>query len=740
MKKKVTIVYLIGFFMFLSNVICAQIDPGVLSTPAKVQSQATDSLQPTYGETIYNVFITARSYGDSIVLRWAPDKAAVWLLGNSYGWNIERDKQDSEFTSDNDSVFVKILNKEPIRPLTLDQMKQRYDSTNLFIGAAAQALYGPATFQVSENDPNMVNYIFRKNQEQEQRQVMAYLAAEGHPDVADALGLRYVDKDVHEGQWYNYSIVSLIPGEYAKVIQKSILIQCKPFVRSEDEKVPEINIIQKDAFTAVIYWQRNKLSGYYVEKSIDKGKNWLPLNQRPVFATNPDQETEAVFGKDISDLMKSNAIYMDSLDLNKTYLFRVRGFDAFGDYAPYNQSEPFEMADIIPPTPPIMVNALPTDNKICTVLWRKDTIEKDLKGYVLTFSESPDGPWSKVSDLISPKKFDYTDNQAGERGRGYYRLFATDESGNVSFSSSITNNIEDTKAPSAPTAFHAFIDTAGTTYFSWNKNPEKDVLGYRIYFANELDHEFVERSHGIIDTLIYVDTIDKHTITPYVYFYIIAEDNSHNLSKTSDTIAVPVPDIVPPGVALLKNYTQTDESVTFKWLKSVSSDVAFYYIYRKPKNQAQWQIAKVFTPNQIPTDTITFTDEPLISQIAYNYCIEVIDRSKLTSGKTGITTVYLKGPNLIKVPIDIKASSNSKTHAVDLSWQYEYKSDLDHYGVLYKSVNGGDFTDVYSFQRGETSYTDSTVKPGDIVTYYVQLFLGKGKRSFPSKQIKVAVK
>ena len=36
------------------------------------------------------VKMEARSFGDSIVLRWNVDDAAVWMMGNVDGWRITR--------------------------------------------------------------------------------------------------------------------------------------------------------------------------------------------------------------------------------------------------------------------------------------------------------------------------------------------------------------------------------------------------------------------------------------------------------------------------------------------------------------------------------------------------------------------------------------------------------------------------------------------------------------------------
>lgn len=705
------------------------------------QSPVANEPDTTYQipETIFYVRSTARSYGDSIVLRWAPENAGVWISANYYGWNIIRDKDEDDI-KETDTIFKMQLNDNPIRPLTLEQMMQRYDSTNLFVGAAAQALYGESYYNPQEGD-GLVNYVFRREQEQTQRQMMAYMAAESSRDAADALGLRFVDRNVKNGHSYTYRIECLIPEEDAIVPINIVEVDCTPYERQYDERISKVKIYQASPYTAFIYCEKNKLSGYYFERSTDNGKHWTALNTSPVYGYKPTKDEYDVYGEDLARLMEGNVGILDSLSLNISYKYRVRAFDAFADFAPEVESETFQMEDFIAPTVPVLEEIVPEDNKTCTLNWTMDKQDDDLKGFVIAFSDDPSGPWEKVTDLLPINTREWVDNNAHDRGRGFYRVFALDNNNNYSFSLSQINNIEDDVAPSAPTGVTAIVDTAGVLYMQWNENPEKDVLGYRVYFANQLDHDFIQRTGRRIENdTTFVDTLNRRTLTRRIYFYVVAEDNSHNFSAPSDTLAVPVPDIVPPGVAVLKDHTQTDESVTFTWLQSTSEDVAFYYVYRKKDNEQQWKCIKIIKPEELePKAHIVFMDYPEPSAQNYNYCIEVIDESRLSSGKTGHTTVRFRGSAFVEVPMTLKASL-TKTKAVKLDFTYDYPSKNKYYGVVFKSVNDEPAYAFTSFQRGENSCMDYKVEQGQKVTYYIQMFLGKGKRSKPSKSVTLTVK
>ena len=690
-----------------------------------------------------NVVLLYRCYGDSIVFRWAPEDPGLWMLTNTRGWILERSLTDKEIKASGDSTRIDtVLNGgQPIRPLTLEQFQARFDSTDMHAGAAAQALYGQGVFV---GDPNskggFVDYVFRKDQEQHQRHFMAMMAAEGRPDIMSALGMRYVDRTVQKGEWYDYTLSTPVPKHLYDVAPRAVILHNVPYVRQQDEMMPEIQIQQIDAYRAVVYWEKNKLSGYFIERKSSKDRNWVPLNSVPLYGYNPDEETYKVFGEDVARIMEGNVAFIDSLDLKVQYQYRVRAFDAFGDYVPFKEGGKFEMLDLIPPSLPIITGCVPKDNVTCTVYWEKDVMEDDFEGYVLTFSDSPDGPWSNVSDVLGPKTKQYVDEYAGARGRGYYKLIAFDKFKNVSFSSTALNNIEDVVPPVSPTGLKALVDTAGVAHFAWNRNPEKDVLGYRVFFANQMDHEFVECSHGLVEGTEFRDTLDWHTITKYAYYYITAEDNSHNVSAHSDTIAVPVPDKIPPTPCILDDITVTDNAVVVRWTKSASTDVMYYFIYRKFKKQKQWELQQAVQPWQIAAaDYIVFIDHPTPSSEMYQYCIEAVDDFHNTSGRSGYANAFVREARVVDIPIQLAATADKKNNAVNLKWSYDYMGRHSHYGLIFRSVNGSEYKAYQRFEKGTTTFTDYSLNSGDKASYYIVLYLGKGQRSLPSQEAKAGL-
>ena len=101
--KTIVKTLLTGLFMVFCLSVSAQVDEEFQQN--QVTETNTNVEDDFYSSPLFDFTVIARSYGDSIVLRWAPHNAGIWLLANHYGWNIYREKTESELSED-DTVFT----------------------------------------------------------------------------------------------------------------------------------------------------------------------------------------------------------------------------------------------------------------------------------------------------------------------------------------------------------------------------------------------------------------------------------------------------------------------------------------------------------------------------------------------------------------------------------------------------------------------------------------------------------
>ena len=712
-------------------------------------TSATDSLG-----NIKSVGLIARSYGDSIVIRWAPADAGVWMVANSYGWNIYRssnDERDTMFhvTPKGDTIPMMCVNGDtPIKPMTLDEFMKRFSNSNLYAGAAAQSLYGTMNYDVNKaeqgNEMDLVGVAAKQYQEQTQRQFMAYLAAECDPQVASALGLRWVDKNVKKNVVYEYTIECLVPHDIAEIYGSSLMVPCKKFKRGKSEEMPEVRVTQLDAHRVAVRWDKNRLAGYFLERSSDNGKHWEAVNNKmaPIWPMLPDEGTRKAFGDSVANWMNKEVVYFDSLELSKTYLYRVQAFDAFGERLKWVNSEKFKLVDLIPPTEPMLLLVKPEENKRCVIDWAQLYEDPDLTGFVITFSRTNEGPWKRVSELLNKSTRRYVDTLAYRRGRGLYRIYAFDTAGNFSYSGSLLNFIEDVFPPEPPKGVSGVSDdSTGIVFLRWDEAKDEDFLGYKVYFANQRDHEFIGCTDGYIYKNEFYDTVDISSLTHEIFYYVITVDQNHNYSQPSDTVRLLLPDLIAPGLCLLDGVIQSGDSVTLRWKRSVSDDVKNYYVYRKFRDAARWEVIATLSPKDVRKDgMIVLIDTPTPNDKPYTWCIEAIDSAGNSSGMGGqVVAQVLPNPE-IKANINLTASASTSPQGVKLEWSCKIDFKKNYYGVIYRAEENGDFVDIGTFKRGDSSYFDASAPVGKQLKYYIQLQLGNGRFSTPSNTVNVKIK
>lgn len=745
--KKLRILLLASiFFSFqfsLNAPLWAQVDTtGRLTSTQEVTNplppDAADSISdpmPTYGYSLL-----ARSYGDSIVLRWAVDNSAAWLTGNKYGWRVFR----SGGSGDTTVGFIEISDhNKPVKPMTLKEMTSRFPKSNKMAGIAAQALYGrnfnPEKLSVTKatDEQGMQNAIFRQYQEQTQRQIFAYMAAETDGQIASALGMRFVDRNVKKGEYYTYYLEPVYQSKLYVVGLSTVSLECNKFERGIDEQMTEIDVVQTNTRECIVRWHKNELSGYYVERSLDGGKTWKDLSGGvPTWSSSSSEEIRQVYGDSIANWMNDYVLFIDSLPLKSKALWRVRGFDAFGELTPWQTSMEFTLEDVTPPVPPMFTYIAPIENRYCQIEWSLEENTPDLKGFFISFSEDISGPWDVITAPLRPTQFKYVDSLAGQRGRGYYRVFAVDSSGNTSYSVAAINHIEDVTPPARPKGLKAVADSTGRVFISWDKLTEKDLKGYKLLSANDIHHDFIPVFSVYTRDNYYIDSIDIRSLTKKIYYTLYATDYNNNVSKYSDTVEVELPDVVPPALCAVDRVIQSSDSVQVWWIPSASEDVWHYLVYRKPRGTVRWENIATIPSDKLTADRlIYFVDKPQPSDRPYSYCIEAIDSSYLSSGRGAEIVATINGG--MEVPLSIKLSGKfvKKSHSVSLEWNYKWTAKTEPRGLLYRSVGDGEWKVVTDITDMKNTFIDRNVPNNTTVMYYVVMEMGGGKFSTPSNVV-----
>ena len=708
-------------------------------------------------EKTYTVTLTARAYGDSIVLRWAPEDAGVWGLANKYGWYLTR-------TGGNTSGQVLLNSAKPIKPWDESMLRSTFGGSDNNAGLLAQLLYSQSAVSrtLADNPSTLYEYIYRQHGEQSRRQMLVYMLADQNLCYAKAAGLCYVDKDVERGVSYEYTLVIADDMEadgnhgadglkgFISIPQASIIVNNKTFKKSDMPEVPQASITRIDDYRVAINWPASTYAGYYVERQNQSDSTWQQVNHAPIMKLQSNQ-LHSTKGGELDSLVINNVVCVDSIKPGETATYRMRAFDVFGDYTDWVVLPAYKMPQIQHLERPVLYNIV-ADSNSTHIEW---LVNKDAsyKGFVVAFASSLSDKWTKVSDKLGDSIHVFNDTLANTRGVGYYRVYAYDSIGNVSCSNILPNAVQDTQSVTSPQMLRgraSMIKTesngsmANTSLaniaLKWNEVKAKDVIGYRIYASADRNKPFYEAAPAMVSQSIYNDTVTIQSDT--LYYYIVAVDGRHNYSVPSDTIAVDMPDVVSPEPCSLISAVELNDRTVVRWAKSTSADVVKYHIYSQCIGTSNWQWIATIKAEDI--DTVEFVQYSVQhSSVAFptQYVIEAVDHSGNVSPRGGIVEVKPTNGQPVEFVTALTASRNKKRASVKLDWKYAAPVQPGFYGVIYRSVDGSKPVAVGMAQPTQTSFTDAKLpQEGRMATYYIVVKSSNGVSTSPSQSVNVSLR
>ncbi len=649
------------------------------------------------------ILVQAKSYGDSVVVRWAPTSAWAWSTLNKTGYVVERiDLTEAKHPQ------KEIISAGPLKPMTLEQMKANFGRDNKYAAIEAQCLYGK----------NFASHI-RKGAGGQQdkanvwkdRYGFAMQVADFDGQVAKAAALRFTDTKVQKNGIYIYRIYpAQLPGggkiDTGNVMleNKGRLLQAKPVLKE---------VIAMDRL-AELHWPRNRqndFSGYFIERSED-GINFKILNAIPYFSGAPDSIMDQKDSIRIKAylLLKAQQVFIDSLPRNyHPYYYRIRGVDAFADWSAYSDTISAIGKDLAAPSAPIVESPKYKAGSGIVLKWKKPIKEKDFEGYYVTRSHNAvSGPYTSITQaMLDPSITQFTDTGAFVHGQNFYIIAALDTAGNIGSSLPTMGLVPDNTPPVMPKGLKGFISKDGLVHLSWNPNPDEDVKGYKVYFANGSNFTYSQITLTPTSDTVFTDSITLHTLSKDIWYKIVAVDENNNHSVYSVPVRLRKPNIVAPVAPLASKVYVDTGGVKIDWIQSPDKDVVNYIIYRKEK-KSDWAIIARVKHDPSQTD-FHFTDGRVLPFKEYSYCAEAIDEDSLHSAKSSVINASVKTVPDLPPLKTLSASYDAKSKQVHLSW--EYKDNGQYFFVLYKANGNEPLTRFQSEDAHTTQFTDYI--PGD---------------------------
>lgn len=665
--------------------------------------------------------LIGRSFGDSIVLRWGARNYTAWKTAGRGGYILERTNV-SEMGRDHAPRWER-LSTTPIHPLTLDEWKRSYPPEDTLAGAAVQTLYGTAV--VTETDP--FGSIYETYLQQENMHGFAMVLADMAPRLADGYGLRFVDRNVQPGTSYLYRLYSLADDPNQPLDTAFTVIAATPY-----QPTPDVLSLTatEDEKLVVLKWYRYEqtepFSGYFIERSTDGGNTFSRLKQTPFLAAVGDDAAS------VSDSITYR------VELEENYVpthYRVVGVDPFGQTS-QKSAVVFAMGrDRTAPKAPLIAPAEVVAGNGIRIQWNlPPEMETDFDGFYVGRGFAADGPFSAISELLPKDAREFVERGVDTLPPGYYVVAAVDTAGNLRNSVPVLGILPDSVAPAVPDGLAGTIDSNGVVVITWNPNRETDLQGYRVFFANQEDHEFQQLTTDITADTVFRDTLTLKTLSETIYYKVTSLDWNFNHSPFTKTLVLKKPDIVAPVPPVITAVVPGERGVALSWYRSPSGDVLEHTLYRRKSGEVPWTTL-VKTSDPVMSD---YTDSLAERGVLYEYALDARDDDGNRSALSNMVTARPYDSGLRSGVEDVACRYDSAAGGMVVRWSYTTRADARIY--LYRGIDDREPSLLTSLEGSVSEYVDREVYAGARFRYSLKVVTDDGGESVPVRTELVEVR
>ena len=539
---------------------------------------------------------------NSIMLRWAPSDAGLWLKMHRAKIVVERSSwKPRQFKGE-----LPELISDTIR--VWDDGKFDSWKENELVMLAGYCIHAP--YESLTKEGKSLSRLADQEQELANRFSSALYAAERDVNAAKAQALYFEDQSVDLSMRAIYNI---------KMYVDDIIYVASVYYDPQDKYMikPEISKWTEEEGVVVLSWDKKiheaYFSAYYVERSKD-GRIYQRLTEKPyVHAFDMNLEES-----------QGDFVYIDSVQNYIAHHYRIVGLDAFGQESAPSESRVLMGRDRTPPKTAAETSAIMHRDQFMKVRW--DANDKNVSQVLIKKSYAYDGTYTTISNKLTPSDTIFFDLAPNYLGSNFYKVCVYDTARNEACTFPIYGDLNDTIPPAPPTGMVGSIDTNGVVKFSWNRNKEVDLRGYKIFFANRYDGVYSVLTNEFVRDTFFMDTITLNTLTENIFYRVVAADVRDNVSNFSKFTQLKKPDILPPGPSVFSSFEAVEDYISISWKPSETRDVVAQHLYRKSEKESDWKELTSFDRK-----TSSYKDYTLEPNMFYQYRIIAEDDSGLLS-------------------------------------------------------------------------------------------------------------
>ncbi|MGA2297014.1 MAG: fibronectin type III domain-containing protein, partial [FCB group bacterium] len=539
----------------------------------------------------------------------------------------------------------------------------------------------------------------------------ASLVADVDAHAATGLALRLVDKDVKQGATYIYK-VKVSKQDTTYYIKEATTFVIIGVNQTNLSAPSELKVLENNS-KITLFWANSEKEGYtaYNLYRLDvHSNNFVKINKSPILPMDPDN----LQGKTKPNNSDIPGSFVDSNLINNiTYTYCLRGINMFAEEGECAiiKATPREQKDLSP----TKVTVEQIGIKKAKITWDFTHLDSEIEGFDVSRSANFQDGFENLHEkpLVRTQR-EFIDTTANEE-EPYYIVSVIDSAGNLYRSVPRLLILNDTIPPSKPTGFHGFIDTNGIVNLNWDLGPESNIIGYRVFWANDSEHTFLMANKSLVEDTTFQDTVKLNTLSKYIYYKLSSVNKRYIASENTGMIKLKRPDIIPPQKAVFTKFFVTDSSINLSWEPSLSEDAVKQFLMRRIAGENKWvQIA------ELPIKDRYYSDQNLTDETNYEYSIETIDDSGLKSITNNFIRAKSQKKNKLSSLTDLQADYDKAQNAIILKWNFKNSTSNDNFWfTIYRSYDNN------TGQRPEMQLFATAKSSAD--SFKDKLLIGNGK-------------
>lgn len=694
------------------------------------------------------IHLLARTYGDSIVLRWAPEDYVSWQYLNAVGVNIYR-------MSLPDGKNLKPLRIDTLamrlKPASLERWRALYPESDSLAAVAMGTLYseGGFTQDQSRHGTGEMGALLDVHYDQQFRFGMAVLASEWRKDIAENLAMRFVDKKVKKMEKYRYIVR---PAEFDTTKNLTFRvgyideIENKPYVPEPYEAVMGDSVVGINMLR--IWWEpTERFSSFDIHRRAMGEQEWTKVNDNPYVMMRDNEEEQ--LDNFISDNVRPG-----------TYEYRISGYDIYGDLIAAKNYHVATMPDLDAPRPPklktIVIDRRNPDDLSKDVYanfyFSKDTIESDFVGYkILYYQRSREGrkaEWVELTPDLIPVNDTVCTVDVTRISTGQVAVAAYDSAKNVSYSMTHVMRVSDLMAPEAPANFrYEIVDNkAGVVKLTWTA-PSIDVDYYEVAYANDTTHKFMlcpMPGGSLLRDTTYIDTLAVDVNQKYIYYKVRAIDFATNEGEYTAPLQVLRPSMIIPDAPHIDSlWVDQKKGVNMRWVCSNEQQISHHVLMRRVANTKQWTTIGIYNADSIRQagNMLCITDVPEYRRRSrYEYAMESFSYAGISSGLSLVYSTRFEGEHVFDWKIKLVGIYDEKNKKTKIAWETDknlpYKGEW-YFCVYRKGPNDRRAKFIMSVGADKMTFQDNLLSAGETAEYFVRIRYKDGRATTNSNTVAV---